>query len=236
MVDYPARIATRTLEEVLNDPNRLATLRELRILDTTAEAAFDRLTQLASKVIDAPVSLVSLVENDRQFFKSFVGLPEPWASERQTPLSHSFCQYVVATGEPLIVEDARRDPVLKDNKAIPKLGVIGYLGFPLTFSNGATLGSFCVIDDQPRQWTAREIEIVRELAAFVMTEIELRAQIILREYAEQELQNQNRRLRRLTLFCESTLKHMETSLQHQGSLKEIEHYISSVWEEFKRLK
>ena len=159
---------------LLKDPDRLATLDQVELLDTPAEQAFDRLTQLASKIIGVPVSLVSLVDADRQFFKSFVGLPDPWASKRETPLSHSFCQYVAATNEPLIVTDAREDSVLKDNLAIPDLDVVGYLGMPLTLSNGVSLGSFCVIDDKPHNWTEQEIEIVRELAQSVMVEIELR--------------------------------------------------------------
>ena len=92
----------------IQDPMRLDVLRSLLLLDSPSEAAFDRFTQLASKSIDAPVSLISLIDVDRQFFKSLTGLPEPWASERETPLSHSFCQSMVASGTPLVVEDARR--------------------------------------------------------------------------------------------------------------------------------
>lgn len=168
-------VAQRTRLAV-EDEERLATLRRLALLDTPAEEAFDRLTQLASKIIDAPVALVSLVDRDRQFFKSHVGLAEPWASQRETPLSHSFCQHAVASGEPLVVEDAREDPLLRENLAIPDLGVIAYAGIPLITDAGHALGSFCVIDSEPRKWTADELETLRDLAAGVMSEIELRAQ------------------------------------------------------------
>lgn len=160
------------------DPSRLEVLRKLALLDTPAEEAFDRVTRLASKMVKAPVSLVSLVDADRQFFKSFVGLPEPWASVRQTPLTHSFCQHVVDTGEPLVVADARTEPMLKDNLAIPDLNVIAYLGIPITTQTGAELGSFCVIDGKPRTWTSDEIEIVRELTKTVIEIIELRGQLL----------------------------------------------------------
>ncbi len=173
--------------EAVWDPIRLEILRRLDLLDTPAEEAFDRLTRLASRITGSPVSLVSLVDTDRQFFKSLLGLPEPAATERQTPLSHSFCKHVVAADEALIVEDARDHPLLKDNLAIPHLGVIGYLGMPLRTTDGVTLGSFCVIDTRPRRWLPEEIEIIRDLAALTMTEIELRAENKRRREAEQQV-------------------------------------------------
>jgi signal transduction histidine kinase len=162
------------LLRILSDPKRLEILAATALLHTPPEQVFDRLTQLAGKILNAPVSLVSLVGKDYQFFKSQTGLPEPWATERLTALSHSFCQHVVAAAAPLIVADARQHPLLKDNEAIRDLKVIAYLGIPLTTSEGQTLGSFCTIDSQPRSWTTREIEIMQELASFVMNEIELR--------------------------------------------------------------
>lgn len=157
----------------IGDPERLAALRRTLLLDSPQEPSFDRLTELASLILDAPVSLVSLVDADRQFLKSCVGLGDPLATERETPLSHSFCKYVVATGDPLIVDDAREHPLVMDNPAIADLNVIAYAGIPLIL-DGQALGSFCVIDHEPRQWTDRQIEILRGLAASAMTEIELR--------------------------------------------------------------
>ncbi len=163
----------------LRDAARLNTLYESNLLDTPAERAFDRLTSLAAKVIGAPVALVTLVEVDRQYFKSFVGLNELLASMRETPITHSFCQYVVTSGHPLIVENAPEHPVVCDNPAIRDFNIIAYAGIPLTLSNGQTLGSFCVIDDKPRVWTEEEIAMLYDLAEGVITEIELR----LRTYA-----------------------------------------------------
>src|SRR3954464_15206025 len=84
-------------KQSIADPARLAMLRRTALLDTPAEEAFDRLTRLATRVLHIPISIISLVDDDRQFFKSCLGLPEPWASDRETPLSHSFCQYIVLT-------------------------------------------------------------------------------------------------------------------------------------------
>jgi len=163
---------------VVRDPARLDALRHLSLLDSQPEPAFDRYTRLASAILGAPTVLVSLVDADRQFFKSCVGLAEPWASSRETPLSHSFCQHVVATGSSLVVADAREHPLLADNLAIPDLGVIAYLGIPLTTSDGHVLGSFCAIGGEPRTWSEHDVAVMTDLAAAVTTEIELRREVI----------------------------------------------------------
>ena len=169
--------AAPPLDAALQDAHRLAALRRTALLDGGREEAFDRLTRLAATILRAPIALVSLVDVDRQFFKSAIGLPEPVASERQTPLSHSFCQHTVVSGTPLIIVDAREHPLVRDNTAIPDLGVVAYAGIPLVTSDGHVLGSFCVIDHQPRVWTAPDIAILKDLAAAVMTEIELRVTV-----------------------------------------------------------
>ena len=161
------------LHQRLTDPARLSALRDTGLLATPPEKAFDRLTRLVTKVLHVPVALVSLVAEDHQFFKSFVGVPEPWASARRTPLSHSFCQHVVASGEPLVVADARLHPVLRDSPAVTEMRVIAYAGVPLVTPGGFVLGSLCAIDTKPRAWTADEVAILRDLSASVMAEVEL---------------------------------------------------------------
>ncbi len=161
--------------QYLQDAGRLASLRRTARLDSQLKEAFDRLTRLATKVLHAPVALVTLVDVDRQFFMSCIGLPEPWASLRETPLSHSICQHTVTSGKPLIITDARADPLVRHNLAIPDLGVVAYAGIPLITSDGHTLGSFCVIDHKARSWTDSEVSILTDLTASAITEIELRA-------------------------------------------------------------
>ena len=174
------------LQTHLIDPARLAALRTVALLDTPTEEAFDRLSRRAARFVNAPVALVTLVDADRQFFKSCIGLPEPWRSRRETPLTHSFCQHNRIAGQPLLIEDARTHPLLKDNLAIRDLQVIAYLGIPLITSDGYVLGSFCVIDSMPRQWTEEDVTFVQDLAAAVMTEIQLRTEITARHEAEGE--------------------------------------------------
>jgi PAS domain S-box-containing protein len=153
---------------------RLQALRDTGLLDSPAEPAFDRLTALAGAMLHTPVALISLVDSQRQFFKSSFGLAEPWASRRETPLSHSFCKQVVASEQLLAVEDARHDPRVAGNLAVPDLGVSSYLGVPLATTEGHVLGSFCVIDTHPRQWSERDVELLTNLSSSVMAEIELR--------------------------------------------------------------
>ena len=161
------------LRAALRDEARLAALWRTGLLDTPPEEVFDRLTRLTRRMLNAPVALVSLVDADRQFFKSALGLPEPWATLRETPLSHSFCQHAVARREPLVVDDAREDDVLRDNLAIRDMGVIAYAGIPLIDGEGNALGTLCVIDSQPRHWTTHQIQLLSDLAASVVTEITL---------------------------------------------------------------
>jgi GAF domain-containing protein len=141
------------------------------LLDAPASAALDRLARLASRVVDAPVALVSLVDRDRQVFAGCIGLEEPWASRRETPLSHSLCQHAVDSREPLVLSDVRDHPLLRQSLAIRDLGVIAYAGVPLITDDGHVLGTLCVIDHRPRAWTADELDILADLAHAVMTEI-----------------------------------------------------------------
>jgi diguanylate cyclase (GGDEF)-like protein len=121
-------------------------------------------------------------------------LPEPWASRRETPPSHSFCQHVVRSAGPLVVRDAREDPLVRDNPAILDLGVVAYLGAPLTTSEGHILGAFCAIDGCPRDWSESDVDTVREMATSTMVEVELRQEVARRREAEADLACELRRV------------------------------------------
>jgi len=182
------------LQQIIHDTQRLEALYRSQLLDSPSEEPYDRLTKLAATILKAPISLVSLIETERQFFKSQIGLPEPLATEREGPISHSFCKHVVASGKPLIVGDSRQHPVVQDNPAITDLNVISYLGIPLHNSEGQQLGSFCVIDTETRIWTESDTDTMKALAELVMTEIRLRAEVIAKEDAMHELQTRNEEL------------------------------------------
>lgn len=156
--------------------NRLS-IKELGLLDRLDEASFTHLTELASNILKVPVSLVSIIDkqNDRQFFKSIKGLQEPWLSRGETPLSHSFCQHVAHDDAPLIVENAPEYNRVKDNLAIPDLGVIAYLGVPIHDPQGRAIGALCAIDSNPKKWTDQDLITLEKLALCVDDAIRLRS-------------------------------------------------------------
>jgi GAF domain-containing protein len=160
---------------ILAQEQRLLALAETGMMDAPAEEAFDRITRLSKLILDAPVSLLTLVDDRRQFFLSQQGLPEPWDLRRETPLSHPLCQYdVVASRRPLIMEDARETPVTAHHPATRDLGMIAYLGVPLESPSGHVLGALCVIDFRPRKWDRQAIEALQDLSRLAMDEISLR--------------------------------------------------------------
>jgi GAF domain-containing protein len=161
---------------IVHNLKRLAVLEHTGLLDSPPEEAFDRLTRLAMRLLRAPVALVSLVDRDRQFFKSAAGMPEPWQTRRETPLTHSFCKHAIALHEPLVIPDARKDPLYRDQPAVRDLKIVAYAGVPLTVS-GYPLGALCVIDNEPHQWSYDEVHTLRDLADCVTHEIDMRTRV-----------------------------------------------------------
>ena len=130
----------------LNEEERLAALEAFRILDTAPEKATDDLAELAADLAGTPIALVSLVDRSRQWFKACIGL-----GTRETPREHSFCAWCVFDQEPLVVNDATRDPRFATNPLVTgEPGIRFYAGFPLVTDSGFCLGSLCVIAREPR--------------------------------------------------------------------------------------
>jgi GAF domain-containing protein len=157
----------------VTDPDRLAALRRLVLIDSPPNPTFDRLTVLAAQLLEAPAALLTLVDADRQFFVSACGLPEPLLAARETALEYSICQHAVAAHRPLIVGDTRADALLADNAAVTELGVAAYAGMPLITSEGYAVGALCVIDFVVRDWTDDQLMILTHLAEISMDEIRL---------------------------------------------------------------
>lgn len=153
-----------------NESQRLAILHAYRLLDTDAEAAFDDLTALASHLCGTPISLVSLVDHDRQWFKSRHGLDAP-----QTPRDVAFCAHAILDSQPLVVRDARDDPRFMDNPLVTSAPDLRfYAGIPLASTEGANLGTLCVIDHVPRDLTDAQLDALDRLARQVVSLMELR--------------------------------------------------------------
>ena len=144
-------------------------------LPAVSDPAFERFVRLVRRQLGVPVALVSLVDADEQVFPGAAGLPEPWQTSRRTPLTHSFCQHVVQAEEPLVIEDAREHPLVRDNLAVRDLSVVGYAGMPLRDADGLVVGSLCAITPRPRHWSADDLAVLADLADACSSELQLRA-------------------------------------------------------------
>ena len=162
--------------------DRLATLHRYDILDTPPEQRFDRITTLAARWLDVPIALVTLLDEDRQWFKSCVGL-----DQRETSREVAFCAHNIDDEAMLVVEDATQDPRFADNPLVTgEPGIRFYAGAPLVTPDGAILGSLCAIDTVPRSADAMELDLLSTLAQIVVDEMELRrVNSTLRERNEQ---------------------------------------------------
>ncbi|MBT0767812.1 SpoIIE family protein phosphatase [Kineosporia sp. J2-2] len=135
---------------------------------------FDRYTQLVGDILGVPAAIVSILGEHGQTFPGAFGLPEPWQTQRWTPLVHSVCLLVVQNEAPVAVPDARLDDRTSHNPSISELHLVAYLGVPLR-SQGEVVGAMCAIDDSPREWTDRDTHLLTGLAAACSAELTLRA-------------------------------------------------------------
>jgi PAS domain S-box-containing protein len=153
----------------IDEEKRLETLRGLSILDTPPEERFDRLTRLAQRVFDVPIALVTLVDDDRQWFKSKQGL-----NITETPRNISFCGHALLYREALVVEDTALDPRFSDNPLVTGSHHIRfYAGQPIKAKNGSRLGTLCIMNTKPHQFNQADVAALRDLAAIVESELNL---------------------------------------------------------------
>ncbi len=173
--------------QLCNEQERLATLQDYEILDTPAESEFDELTQLAADILDVPISIISFVARDRQWFKSRLGLE---ASE--TPLEVSFCRHQLFEKDLLVVPDAQADPRFRNNPLVTgELSIRFYAGALIRGHDGYPLGRFCVLDTRPRQIPERKLRSLHVFARQVTAQLEQRRLYRLSERARQQLTRAN---------------------------------------------
>ena len=160
----------QTDPKLQDEAGRLAALHRYEVLDTPREEAFDRITGLVSAVLGVPISTVSLIDADRQWFKSCVGV-----SSHETARDISFCTHTIQEREPFNISDAKLDPRFAENPLVTGPPFIrSYLGVPLSTPDGYNVGSLCAIDVVPRNYSPAQIEILKSFAALVVDELELR--------------------------------------------------------------
>jgi diguanylate cyclase (GGDEF)-like protein len=150
-----------------DEVRRIATLRELQVLDTPPEERFDRLTRLARRMFDVAIAHVTLIDENRQWFKSSAGVVAT-----QTPRDVSFCGHAIASSSPMVVPDAQLDLRFHDNPSV--LGeprVRFYAGCPLSMPNGSRVGALCIADGRPREFSQEDIALLSDLARMAEQEL-----------------------------------------------------------------
>jgi len=187
-----------TLENV---DERQAALRRYHVLDTPPEKDFDRITSLVAKICDVPTALITLIDKERQWFKSCFGL-----DIRETDIDHSFCVYAVDQRDVLVVEDATEDPRFKDNPFVTGPPHIRfYAGAPLRTPDGIHIGTLCIIDYEPRVFDAADLEILESLADLVVAQFEYRSS----ESQVRQMVDQNPRP--MVVFAQSDGRHLRSN-------------------------
>ena len=157
-------------EVAIMNPQRLKVLYDMQILDSPEDRLLDHMTQGICRDLDVPIALVTLIDKDRQFFKSQQGLDPEAARTREMPLSYSLCKYVVEQCSTIAIEDARVISALRQHPAIVENGVVAYLGAPLIM-DGQVLGSVCAADNKARHWTEEQISFIERRANSIRAEL-----------------------------------------------------------------
>lgn len=147
---------TQACNRRLTDPARIQAIRNTGLMDAGCQAAFDRLAQLAAKIVNAPLTIVSLVGTDKQCFVADYGLPSPFKESRELPIDSSICRYTLE-GESIISSNALNDPLLKFHPSTGPWGIVALIVIPLINPEGHVLGTFCAIDSKERKWSEYEI-------------------------------------------------------------------------------
>ncbi len=158
----------------MTDAQAIHELAQAGLAESVADESFDRFARLVRRQLGVPSALVTLVLDDGAVLPGALGLPEPYQSERRTPLSHTFCQFVTSDARPLVVEDARVVPHLASLRAVDDIGVVSYAGFPIFDPHGRAVGSLCAFDGRPRPWSDEDLATLADLASACTSELRLR--------------------------------------------------------------
>lgn len=185
----------------INEIERQSEVNNYKLVDTLPESDFDNITSLLSTIFDVPISLITILDADRNFFKSHYGI-----DFNETPRNTSFCSHAILQDDIFIVEDARIDPRFKDNPIIELYQTIFYAGVPLITKNGYPLGTLCIYDHKPRQLSDSQKQVLKTIAKQVINLFELRLSNRLLDQTKQELTERNNELNKFASHVSHDLK------------------------------
>jgi signal transduction histidine kinase len=210
-----------------HEARRLETLQDYRVLDSPKEEVFDNIARLACKVFNTPIALVSLIDRERQWFKTHIGL-----STRETPREFAFCEYAIRADATLVVQDATLDERFKSNPLVtgdPHIRF--YCGVPLRAMNGANLGTLCVIDRTPRELTTAELSTLEMLGRQVELELEIRRRLELVNEALQSSREQRQQSELLAAMVVHDFRNPLGAITLLGSMLQVEEASRSMFED-----
>ncbi|MFE1147886.1 PP2C family protein-serine/threonine phosphatase [Streptomyces albidoflavus] len=180
--EFPEGARADGLPAALSDPARLAAVRGTGLLDTGPEPVFEDLATLAARITGAGRAFVTLVDEERSYWKSCVGVDV--TGGRENPVRESFCYFLVGFGgDPFMVEDAAHDPRTRDHPGVGPMKIGAWAGYPLLGPDGEVLGSFCVVDESPRAWTEADRATLATLSRSASAEIHLRQSLAASQHA-----------------------------------------------------
>ena len=186
----------------INELERISSVQKYRLIDTLPESDFDNITSLVATICDVPISLITVLDADRNFFKSHHGL-----EIQESPRDMSFCGHAILHEDDIfIVEDSRKDVRFKDNPLVTNLKAIFYAGVPLRDQNGLVIGTLCVYDHKPRQLTSLQKKALITISKQVMNLFELRLNNRLLDETKQELTDRNSELNKFASHVSHDLK------------------------------
>ena len=159
-----------------DETHRLALLERSGLLERDGGEVFHQVARLARRLLGVDAAIVSVIDRDRHRFVGHDGLRPDLAARGESIAAHSYCKHAVATGEPVMIEDSRVTPLLRNRPAAAGHDAIAYAGIPLEVADGAILGTLCVLDSSPRGWTAEDLATLEELAAMAATALEHRVE------------------------------------------------------------
>lgn len=174
-MDQPAKNLWPLAPERAQEEEALQSLRDYDILDTEREESFEVIARLATKFLESPVSLISFVDVDRQWWKASPGMERYVGEKRQLPRKEGYCAWVVSENKPLLVLDPASDPRFKDNPGWTQLKIGFYAGVPIRDLAGRPLGSFCVLGPNRSSFSDEQMNVLQDLGTMVIRELELRA-------------------------------------------------------------